>query len=95
MDYPRTIYASVLLLDNKIELWKVSGNEKRHPLDFSNPYWKRNRLEEYTIQTTSWEAKDASENHEVFQVKATEWFQQWEHAEDYKGWKAYGEDREF
>ena len=95
MKYPKMLHASVLLLDGKIEQWKVSGNKKDHPYDFKNPFWKRERIEEYTVENKEWVVESDKENQDVFSKLAPEWFQQWEHAEDYKGWHAYGEERKF
>ncbi|MFA5558662.1 MAG: hypothetical protein WDA59_04275 [Methanofastidiosum sp.] len=36
-EYPHSVYASVLLLDNKIESWKVVNYPKKHPMFYSLP----------------------------------------------------------
>lgn len=86
--YPKKLYASVLLLDGKIESWKVVDYPKREPVEFK-AIWKRERLNDYTAEYTSWIANNLTENHEVFQKLAPEWFKQWSHADDYVGFPAY------
>ncbi|XEC97028.1 hypothetical protein AB6A23_11085 [Paenibacillus tarimensis] len=94
-EYPYKLYASVLLLDGKIESWKVVNYPKEAPSDFK-AYWKLDRLKDYTAETKSWTVNNLEEHNDVFQRLAPEWFTQWRHADDYRGWHAYGEEeREF
>ena len=44
------IYAQVLLLDNKIEAWKICQDRKSSPYDFK-AYWKQDRIDNYTMET--------------------------------------------
>lgn len=89
--YPHKLYASVLLLDGKIENWKVSNHPKTHSFYFSG-YWKLDRMNDYTSQYAEWEVNNQSEHSEVFQELSTEWFRQWPIAEDFVGWKPYEQE---
>jgi hypothetical protein len=86
--YPHSLFASVLLLDGKIESWKVVNYPKKHPFDFKAD-WKRDRLNDYTCQWTEFVANDAEEHNRIFQELAPAWFKQWPHADDYWGFEAY------
>lgn len=89
MRYPMTLYASALLLDWKIENWKVSGNQKSHPFDFKHN-WKKDRLNDYTVESHSWIVNNDEEHKQVFDELAQQWLSQWKHADDYKLIPAYG-----
>lgn len=86
--YPHDLYASVLLLDGKIESWKVVNYPKRSPGEFQ-AIWKRGRLNDYTTENMKWVVSNNKEHNDVFSVHAPEWFRQWPHAEDYVGFPAY------
>lgn len=87
------IYAQVLLLDNKIETWKICQDKKRSPYDFK-AYWKQDRTKDYTMETyTFYKDKVAVAvgwdfNQYVYNVLAPRWINQWEYADDYHGSKA-------
>lgn len=92
MEHER-IYAQVLLLDGKIETWKICQSQKRSTYDFK-AYWKSNRINDYTMDTFCF-AEEETEvengwtfNSYVYEVLGPEWINQWEYAEDYKGAKA-------
>jgi hypothetical protein len=87
-EYPHKVYASVLLLDNKIENWKVGGHPKRDPGEFSG-FWKRDRLSDYSSEYTEFIVNNEDEHRKAFEELAPEWFKQWEHANDYRLAKAY------
>lgn len=87
-EYPHSVYASVLLLDGKIESWEIGNPPKKSPYDFS-AYWKRNRLNDYTSQYTEFVVNNDLEHNEAFEILAREWFKQWPIAEDFKGSKPY------
>jgi hypothetical protein len=86
-EYPHKLYASVLLLDNKIENWKVSDRPKE-VLGFTH-CWNWDRLNDYTGDIKEFEVNNGEEHEKVFTTLAPEWFKQWEHADDYKGFRAY------
>ncbi|MFC4305773.1 ASCH domain-containing protein [Cohnella boryungensis] len=87
--YPHDLYASVLLLDGKIENWKVVDYPKKTPGIFSG-FWKRDRLKDYTVQTQKWTVNNFLESQDAFNKHAPAWFRQWPHADDYIGFPAYG-----
>lgn len=84
-----TIYAQVLLLDGKIENWKICQDKKSSPLDFK-ARWKRERLDEYTMETTVFKAEEVnvpdewSFNSYVYNVLGPRWVNQWQYADDYR-----------
>lgn len=86
--YPQTIYAYAILLDNKIENWSVSFNNRNSVYEFSG-YWKGERLKDYKMQKKCWICKNAEECTKVFEVLAPRWFKSWKHADDYRLAKAY------
>lgn len=83
------IYAQVLLLDNKIENWKICQSKKRGTFDF-NANWKRERLSDYTMETIVYKAEEVEVpegwgfNSYVYNVLGPRWVNQWEYADDYK-----------
>ena len=87
------IYAQVLLLDNKIESWKICQSKKNSPYDFK-AFWKRERVKDYTIETVIFEEEKTELengwdfNSYVYEVLAPQWINQWEYADDYRGGKA-------
>lgn len=87
------IYAQVLLLDNKIESWKICQSKKESPYDFK-AFWKKERIQDYTMETIVFkeaetDVKDGWDfNTYVYEVMAPQWINQWEYADDYKGGKA-------
>lgn len=80
----------MLLLDGKIESWKVANYPKSTSGEFK-AFWKCDRLGDYNAKTNCWTVSNPQENHEVFQKLAPEWFAQWKHADDYSGFRAYNE----
>lgn len=90
--YPHDLYASVLLLDGKIETWKVGQHPRETPGVFS-AFWKIDRLKDYTAQTQKWTVNNSQEHNDVFAVHAPAWFRQWPHSEDYVGFRAYDQPK--
>lgn len=83
--YPHKVYASVILLDDKIYKWKIGMN-----------YWES--AGQATLFIRSWddfkrmeskyiafEVNNPDEHEEAFSTKAPEWFAQWEAHEDIMG----------
>ena len=54
--YPKMMYAYAILLDNKIENWSVSSNNRRHVGEFGG-YWNFRRIMDYKLQKSSWFCK--------------------------------------
>lgn len=87
------IYAQVLLLDNKIESWKICQSEKRSPLDFK-AYWKRDRINDYTMDTKVFKEDEVEVpdgwnfNSYVYNVLGVRFVNQYEYADDYRCSKA-------
>jgi len=86
--YPHMVYASVLLLDGKIENWKVGGSIRANPLEWKT-YWKMDKLKDYKTASKGFEVNTQEEHNKVFDELAPEWFRQWDHADDYRLARAY------
>ena len=87
--YPHEVHASVLLLDNKIENWKIGERARSSPFDWKMRVSDFDKLSEFRCETKSWTANDPKEHEEVFTKHAPEWFKRWEHADSYGGRPAY------
>lgn len=87
------IYAQVLLLDNKIEEWKICQDKKDSPLEFK-AYWKRDKIDDYTMDTKVFNEcevevpKGWTFNSYVYNVLGIRFINQYEYVEDYRGSKA-------
>lgn len=102
-EYPHELHANVLLLDNKIECWKVGNTKAEDGYWPFKAYWKKDRFKivqdehgcaffdmgDYKIETKTWVVNNDQEHSDVFYIHAPEWFKQWEHADDYKLGRAY------
>jgi hypothetical protein len=86
-EYPHSLFASVLLLDNKIENWKVVNYPKK-TLSFTH-YWNLDRLNDYVSFNKEWIVNNDKEHNQVFEELAPEWFKQWELADNYMWAKPY------
>jgi hypothetical protein len=86
--YPHMVYASVLLLDDKIENWKIGGHKKDNPMEWTN-FWKMDRINDYTAECKGFEVNTPEEHEAVFIELAHEWFKQWPLADDYRLMKPY------
>ena len=75
------------MLNNKIENWNV-GNCPKQWCDFTG-YWKIDKINDYTGKYKEFIVNDHEEHQRVFKIDAPEWFKQWEHADDYSGFRAY------
>jgi hypothetical protein len=83
------IYAQVLLLDNKIENWKICQDKKHEIYDWK-AYWKRERMNDYTMETRIFENDDVINdpegtmfNRRVYAYEAPLWINRWKYADDY------------
>ena len=87
------IYAQVLLLDGKIESWKICQSKKNHPYDFK-AYWKQDRVNDYTMETKTFRKEEIivpdgwNFNSYVYNVLGVRFINQYEYADDYKLAKA-------
>lgn len=90
-EWPHKVYASVLLLDGKIEGWKTGNPPKKEPGEFK-AYWKRDRLNDYTAEYVGFEVNNDKEHNDAFEKLAPEWFRQWELAEDLHGAPPYSDE---
>lgn len=86
--YPHMVYVSVLLLDHRIENWKVGQEHWANPLAVK-AYWKTNRLKDYKTQFIGFYCKNDTEHNKVFEELAPKWLKQFKHAKDYKLQRAY------
>lgn len=84
------IYAQVLLLDNKIENFKICQDKKSGVYDWK-AYWKQDRLNDYTMETKVFENDDIINdpegklfNRKVYSYLAPQWINQWDYADDYR-----------
>lgn len=87
------IYAQVLLLDEKIEAWKICQSAKSNPMEFK-AFWKMQRLRDYTMDTKVFKAEETeipegwTFNSYVYEVLAPRWINKYPYADDLKGVKA-------
>lgn len=86
--YPKVVYGYAILLDNKIENWKVTCNNRHSVYEFSG-YWKNDRLKDYRLEKVCWMCKNINEYNRAFNVLAPRFFSSWKHADDYRLIKAY------
>ena len=89
--YPHDLHASAILKNNKIKIWKVGDGK------LSEKYLIDSLIKEhpeYSYQEKTWTVNNDSEHGEVFGKLAPEWFSQWEHADDYRGFRAYNDINE-
>ncbi len=96
-----TIWASALLVDNKIKFWKVSPHSKKMIYDFYKEFiysgesikpYLENKL--VRVENMSWEIKDDGSNrHEIFSILVPKWFSQWNMVENYKGRTPWEENK--
>lgn len=83
------IYAQVLLLDGKIENWKICQDKKRDIYDWK-AYWKRDRLNDYTMETRVFKEEEIAIpsgwtfNQYIYGVLGKRWINSWSYADDYK-----------
>jgi hypothetical protein len=87
--YPHEVYASVLLLDNKILNWKVGETYWESPLFVYTSLDMWFDVDDLEARYTSWTVHTPEEHNRVFQELAPEWFKQWEIHEKFKGFKPY------
>ena len=89
----KIIYAQVLLLDEKIESWKICQDRKSSPYDF-RAYWKSDRLDDYREVTRIFKEEEVeigkgwTFNSYVYNVLAPEWINQWDYADNYREGRA-------
>lgn len=79
--YPHTVYASVLLLDDKIMNWKVGERKWKHNMDMTRRINRPFSLDDYVgemVESIGFEANNSEEHNHAFEVLAPEWFKQWE-----------------
>ena len=86
--YPQMIYAYAILLDNKIENWKVSKRNRKSVYYFCT-YWKFDRINDYKLQKTGWLCKNNEDVIKVFEELAPKWLKTWKHAGNYVLNRAY------
>ena len=92
-EYPHSIFASVLLLDNKIEGWKVGNRRWESPVE-AKALWKMDRLKDYQVQSMGWDVYSIEAHNEVFSVHSKNFFKQWEIADDFRLTPPYEEEEE-
>lgn len=80
--WPHDIYASVLLKDNKIKLWKVGQNKLS---DSYNTSALAEQHPEYSYKEICFTVNNNDEHNNAFDVLSREWFKQWEVHEDFRG----------
>ncbi|MEK4355173.1 hypothetical protein MKX41_30760 [Paenibacillus sp. FSL R5-0475] len=84
--YPHEVHASVILKNDKIKIWKVgerklSGSYKIDDLKTRHP--------EYSYHEITWVVNNRDEHNAVFAKHARDWYRQWPHVDDLKGFHAY------
>lgn len=86
--YPHQIFATVLLLDGKIENWWIGKLDPENQFQ-SKDFEKTDSLDDYKIINTSWEVNTQEEHDMVFNKLSTEWFKQWKVTGGFKGFRPY------
>ena len=87
-EYPKVVYEYVILLDNKIENWKVTSVNRNSVYYFAG-IWKVARIKDYQLQKACWVCNTVDEWNKVFNALAPKWFTRWKHADDYNLMGAY------
>jgi len=87
-NYPHKIYASVLLLDGKIESWKV-GQSAWRGIGSITAYWKMDRINDYEVKSACWLVYNSKQHNQIFSTDSANWFKQWPVADDFYGAKPY------
>jgi len=90
--YPHTVYASVLLKDNKITNWKIGERKWTHNMDMTRMFKLPFNMDDYkgeTVESTAFEVNNSEEHNKAFSELAREWFRQWELHEEYQGQSIY------
>jgi len=100
--YPHELHANALLLDNKIECWKTGSTLAEEGYWPFKANWKVSRTKvdrehgydvwnigDYTVESKTWIVNNDQEHNDVFDIHSKEWYQQWEHADDYKLGRSY------
>jgi len=95
--YPHTVYASVLLKDNKIANWKIgercweSNMDMARRISHSKPFNMADYAGE-TVESIGFEVNSSEEHNHAISVLAENWFRQWEIHENCEGQPAYEEE---
>lgn len=90
--YPHTVYASVLLKDNKIINWKIGERKWKHNMDMTRMFKLPFNMDGYegeTVESIGFEVNSDVEHNKTFSELAKEWFKQWEVHEEYNGSGVY------
>ena len=85
-EYPHSVWASVLLLDNKIENWKIGGHKR--DVGTWTHYWKRDRLGDYIVVNKEFTANNQEDHERIFERDGKDFINNWEYADDYRWSKA-------
>ena len=86
--YPKVVYGYAILLDNKLENWKVTCHNRHSVYEFTG-YWKRDRLKYYKLEKICWICKNVNELNKAFDIMAPRFFRTWKHSDDYMLIRAY------
>lgn len=87
--YPHKVYASVLLLDDKIYNYKIGQNYWKSPMYVTMRTSDFDKMDRMRVEYTFFEVSDSEEHSKAFDVYARDWFKQWEVHEEYVGSKCY------
>ncbi len=86
--YPHSVFASALLLDNKIEQWQVGQKYWESPFEIS-AFEQKKRFNDYKTEFKEFVVNTPEEHDQVFRELAPEWFRQWELVKNYWGYRPY------
>ncbi|MBD1379133.1 hypothetical protein [Metabacillus arenae] len=87
--YPHEVYASVLLLDNKIYNYKIGQHYWEYPFQVKMRYSDFDKLDKMEAKYTSFTVENDEEHENAFRIHAREWFKQWEIHKENIGSKPY------
>jgi hypothetical protein len=88
-EYPHKIYASVLLFDNKIVMWKVGPGYWSQPGVVSVKSKLPGHILEGETDYTSFTVTNDYEHERVFNFDSKLWFKNWDIHEEHAGVKPY------
>lgn len=84
--FPHEIYASVILKDNKIKMWKVAASKLSRDYNIARLIEERS---EYAYEEIAFTANNNEEHCKIFSKDAVDWLNQWELHEEFEGFSPF------
>ncbi len=86
--FPHEIYASVILKDNKIKMWKVAAATLSRDYDITKTIQEH---PEYAYEEVTFTANNHEEHSNIFCKDSVEWLSQWKLHEEFEGISPFDE----